>query len=64
MEKYENMRINFRRRLKELLNPNYERAQIVISTLDEYSTGILKRSKSGLSVRYLNMDLNIYVKPN
>ena len=58
------MRINFRRRLKELLNQNYERAQIVISTLDEYSTGILKRSKSGLSVRYLNMHLNIYVKPN
>ena len=64
MEKYENMRINFRRRLKELLNPNYERAQIVISTLDEYSTGILKRSKSDLLVRYLNMHLNVYVKPN
>ena len=64
MEKYEDMRINFRRKLKELLNPNYERAQIVISMLDEYSTGILQRSKSGLSVRYLNMHLNIYVKPN
>ena len=58
------MRINFRRRLKELLNQNNERAQIVISTLDEYSDGILKLSKSGLSVRYLNMLLNIYVKPN
>ena len=64
MEKYEKMPINFRRKLKELLNRNYERAQIGISTLDEYSTGILKQSKSGLSVRYLHMHLNIYVKPN